>query len=454
MIDSGCTTQSECPNQQNLFTTCLPAGRFTIHYSLLTFHYAASLLHRWVMRFPLRQFILPLVFLLATGSKAFGYSVLTHEAIVDAAWDKSIRPFLLARFPRSTDSVLNKARAYAYGGALAPDMGYYPRGSKFFTNLVHYVRSGDFVQALLDSAKDVNETAFALGALSHYAADRYGHPLGTNVSAPLIYPSVRKKFGTSATYEEDPLSHVRTEFGFDVLQTARGNYASTAFHDFIGFQVSKELLAKAFLKTYGLQIDDVFVDFDKAVSSFRWCVKELFPFITRTAWARKSSDIRKANPGITARKFKYRMNSRIYQNDFGGKDKPGFGASMLSFFIRVIPKVGKLKVLKFKVPGPVAEKFYLQSFDTTVAHYSAFINATAGNALTLTDVDFDTGNKTVPGEYGLADKSYRCLLVNLQKDKYQFLDKKIKADIINFYGMVPEKDKGDLQPVLNDLQSR
>jgi hypothetical protein len=406
------------------------------------------------MRFTGKHIIVLIFLSLITAKNTFGYSVLTHEAIIDAAWDKSIRPFLLSRFPLTSDSVLNKARAYAYGGALAPDMGYYPRGSKFFTNLVHYVRSGDFVQALLDSAGDVNELAFALGALSHYTADRYGHPLGTNLSAPLIYGDIEKKFGRSVTYEEDPLSHVRTEFGFDVLQTARGIYASNAFHDFIGFQVSKNLLAKAFLKTYGLKIDDVFVDFDKSVSSFRWCVKELFPLITRTAWARKKSDIRKAKPGITARMFKYRMDRRIYQQDFGKKDKPGFGSSLLSFFIRIVPKVGKLKVLKFKVPNAQAEKIFLQSFDSTVFNYTGYLNAAGRNSLRLADIDFDTGKKTTPGEYGLADKSYHCLLLDLKKDQFQFMDDKLKADILNFYNQAPEKTRSDLKDVLDVLHTR
>lgn len=392
-----------------------------------------------------------LVLAFFTTKKVYGYSVLTHEAIIDAAWETSIKPFLVSCYPKATAVELNGARAFAYGGSLAPDMGYYPKGSKFFTNLVHYVRSGDFVQALFDSAANINELAFAVGALSHYAADRWGHPLGTNISAPMIYPDVKKKFGRSVSYEQHPLSHVRTEFGFDVLQTARGVYASDAFHDFIGFQVSKELLAKAFMKTYGLSIDDVFVDFDKAVSSFRWTVKELFPVITRTAWARKNADIRKAKPGITARNFKYKMNRKLYQKDFGKKEGPGFGSGLISFFLRIVPKVGKLKVLKFKVPDAAAEKIFLLSFDSSVSHFQGMISGIRSDRTSLTDVNFDTGVRTVPGEYHLADRSYECLLTNIKKDQYRFVDDKLRMDISTFFSKMSESERLKYAPLLKKL---
>jgi hypothetical protein len=386
-------------------------------------------------------------------TKVSAYSVLTHEAIIDAAWESSIKPFLLSRYPAASVAELNQARAFAYGGSLAPDMGYYPKGSKFFTNLVHYVRSGDFVQALLDSAKNINELSFALGAVSHYAADRWGHPLGTNLSAPMIYEDVKKKFGRSVNYEQHPLSHVRTEFGFDVLQTARGVYAPDAFHDFIGFQVSRELLAKAFLKTYGLRIDDVFADFDKAISSFRWTVKELFPIITRTAWARKSSDIQKAKPGITARNFKYKMNRKLYQKDFGKKERPGFGSGLLSFFLRIVPKVGKLKVLKFKVPDAQAEKIFLQSFDSSVNNYQRMIASFKTDRLSLADVNFDTGEKTVPGKYHLADEAYQCLLANLEKDKFRFIDNSLRSDINSFFAQMPADKLAKYSALLKSMWS-
>jgi hypothetical protein len=192
-----------------------------------------------------------LVILLFLGSSVFGYSVLTHEAIIDANWSQVIVPLLKERFPAATSEEIKEAHAFAYGGSVMPDMGYYPSGSKLFTNLVHYVRSGDFVARLFADAKDINEFAFALGVLCHYYGDNYGHQTGINVSVPVLYPKMRKKFGDTVTYADDRLSHLRTEFSFDVLQTGRGNYAPTAYHDFIGFQLSKDLVEKAFQETYG-----------------------------------------------------------------------------------------------------------------------------------------------------------------------------------------------------------
>jgi hypothetical protein len=120
---------------------------------------------------------------------------LTHETIIDAAWEADIQPLLLKRFPDSTPEALRTAHAFAYGGAIIQDMGYYPHGNKFFSDLTHYVRSGDFVLALLHDSQDLNEYAFAIGAMAHYAADNSGHRLATNVAVPVLYPKLKTKYG-------------------------------------------------------------------------------------------------------------------------------------------------------------------------------------------------------------------------------------------------------------------
>src|SRR5579864_7510213 len=186
-----------------------------------------------------------LLLLVAFAPAAEAYSVLTHEAIIDASWDRELKPLLLARFPGTTDDQLRDAHAHAYGGAIIQDMGYYPFGSKFFSDLTHYVRSGDFIVALIRESQDLNEYAFALGALAHYAADNQGHPIGVNRAVPILYPELGSKFGKTVTYWDNPLSHIRTEFGFDVLQVAQGRYATDQYRKFIGFKVSKPLLERA-----------------------------------------------------------------------------------------------------------------------------------------------------------------------------------------------------------------
>jgi hypothetical protein len=218
---------------------------------------------------------------------ASAYSALAHEAIVDAAWDVSIVPALRARFSL-TAADLRRARAFAYGGSLIQDIGYYPFSSRFFGDLTHYVRSGDFVEALLRQSADASEYAFALGALAHYAADNNGHPLAVNRAVPVLYPKLRAKFGDEVDYEDNPAAHLKTEFGFDVVQVARGKYASDAYHDFIGFEVSKPVLERAFKSTYGLDLHDVFAALDIAIGTFRWTVGTTIPEMTKVAWELKA----------------------------------------------------------------------------------------------------------------------------------------------------------------------
>jgi len=193
--------------------------------------------------------------LLFPVSTASAYSVLTHEAIIDSTWDSAIKPLLLKRFPAATADEMKQAHAYAYGGCIIQDLGYYPFGSKFFSNLTHYVRSGDFILNLIRDSQDLNEFAFSLGALSHYAADNNGHPLAVNRAVPLFYPKLALKFGKLVTYADDPYSHAKTEFAFDVFQAAKGRYAPAAYKNFIGFQVAKPLLDRAFQDTYGMRLE-------------------------------------------------------------------------------------------------------------------------------------------------------------------------------------------------------
>src|ERR1700751_1418672 len=180
--------------------------------------------------------ILTSLLLLASSGTLQAFSVLTHEAIIDSAWKDSIRPLLLRRYPNATKEELKEAHAYAYGGSIIQDMGYYPFGSHFFSDLVHYIRTGDFVETLIRDSKDLNEYAFALGALAHYAADNNGHRIATNRAVPLLYPKLRKKYGDSVTYEQDKLAHAKTEFGFDVLEVSKERYAPDSYHDYIGFE--------------------------------------------------------------------------------------------------------------------------------------------------------------------------------------------------------------------------
>jgi hypothetical protein len=259
---------------------------------------------------------LTLMFVLA-APYAFSYSVLTHEAIIDSTWDTSIKGQLLKRFPDSTPEQLLQAHAYAYGGSIIQDMGYYPFGSKLFTDLTHYVRSGDFVLNLIRESQDLNEYAFALGALAHYAADNTGHRMATNLAVPLLYPKLRTQFGDRVTYADDALSHVKTELSFDVLQVAQGHYAPESYHGLIGFQVARPLLERAFLDTYGLKLGDVFTSVTLAIGSYRHAVSSTVPGLTRVAWQMKKSEIIKDTPSATRKRFLYNLSGASYQKEWG-----------------------------------------------------------------------------------------------------------------------------------------
>jgi len=393
--------------------------------------------------------LLLLLFPLIQPARA--YSVLTHEALIDRNWERDIKPLVLARFPGSTADQLKEARAYAYGGAIIQDMGYYPFGSKFFSNLAHYTRTGDFVAALFHEAQDVNEYAFALGALAHYAADNEGHPVAVNRAVPLLYPKLRAKLGSNITYEDNPSAHLKTEFAFDIVEVARGKYASETYHDFIGFKVSKPLLERAFAATYSLELKDQFHSLDLALGTYRYTVAQAIPELTAAAWSTKRADIQKLEAGMTRSKFVYRMNSASYRKEFNEQyQKPGPGARFLALLFRLIPKVGPLRALGFKVPTPETEKLFESSFDDTMKRYQALLLEVKENRLSLINENFDIGKPTKLGDYRMADDTYAELLEHLAKSKSP-VSPALRANILEFYGNSepPEKARAEFQALRN-----
>ena len=343
--------------------------------------------------------IMALVVSLGWPSETAAYAVLAHEAIIDSVWGTNIRPLLLKRFPGATAEEIKEAHGYAYGGAIIQDMGYYPHGSFFFSDLTHYVRSGDFVLALLRDAKDINGFAFALGALAHYAADNDGHPIGTNRAVPILYPKLKKKYGDSVTYEEDKLAHVKTEFGFDVLEVARGRYAPDSYHDFIGFGVAVPLLEQAFQETYGLDLKDVLTDEDKVIGSYRHDVSQLLPKATRIAWSLKKDEIMKDQPGMTKKKFLYNLSRASYQKNWGKQyQPPTFGERFLAFLVRILPKIGPLRVLQLRTPTPETERMFEASFNTTLDRYRQLLSQVGAAHSDLPNDNFDTGQDKRSGK--------------------------------------------------------
>ena len=360
------------------------------------------------------------------------YSVLTHEAIIDSSWDHGIRPLLLKRFPQATPDDLLKAHAYAYGGCIIQDMGYYPFGSRFFTDLVHYVRSGDFVVNLLKDSQDIDDYAFALGALAHYSADNNGHPEGINPSVGLEYPKLRRRFGPIVTYADNHTAHLRVEFSFDVQQVARGNYAPKAYHDFIGFEVAKPLLELAFQDTYSLRLDDTFSSLDLALGMYRYSVSHLIPDMTSAAWKMHKNELTKGDPTLTRRRFVYRISRADYRKDWG-QNEPGFGIRTLEFVVRILPKIGALRVVSFKPPAQAATADFERSFIAAVDQYNDLLKSSTNAGFQLPDRNLDTGKMARPSEYSLADTTYAELAVRLAALDPAKVDPAVRASVLAFY---------------------
>ena len=363
-----------------------------------------------------------MLLLILPPQPAHAYSVLSHEQVVDLAWKSHIIPLLRRRYPDITPEQIKEAHAYAYGGAIIQDIGYYPFGNKLLSDMLHYVRSGDFVDNLIREAQNPDEYAFALGALAHYTSDSYGHP-AVNRATAAEYPRLRRRYGDVVLYDQDPEAHLQTEFGFDVLEVTQQRYAPEAFHDFIGFQVSKPVFERAFQDTYGLPLNGVLTKEDLAIGTYRRTVSILLPKMTQVAIANYGKQMEKADPTFVPKKLNYRLSKADYQKSFGNSyHRPGFGARILAFLLKLVPRVGPLRDLSLRVPSADAQKTFLSGMDTVVDHYQQSITRLSSEppdkpSLKLPAINLDTGKPTTPGSYPLADQTYARYLALLVKPR-------------------------------------
>ena len=400
------------------------------------------------------------------------YSVLSHEALLDTVWEPVIKPLLLRKFPSASEAQLLEAHAYAYGGCVIADMGYYPFGNRFFSDLAHYVRTGDFTKALLDEAQDMYEYAFALGALAHYAADNDGHPLGVNRSVPEIYPKLREKYGQAVTFVQDPKAHVLVEFSFDVAQIAGAGYLPATYHNFIGFKVARESLARAFQRTYGIEFKSLFFSEDLAIGTFRRGASEVIPRLTQIAWKERKDQIQKLNPGVTRKKFVYRLSRSNYDVEWGhnykrtrhffrrwgeGDAQLGLLARFLVFLLELLPKVGPLQTLNFRSPTVQTQAMFVDSFRATLDLYQGLLGEVTTNLLVLENKDLDTGELIRAGGYELADRTYGKLLHKLAENHFRTVTPELRNHIVAFYGdlnapLATKKDPSEWQKTLRELK--
>lgn len=353
------------------------------------------------------------------------------------AWPRYLRPLLEKRYPGLTPEQLTDCHAYAYGGSVIQDMGYYPFGSKEFSNLLHYVRSDAFVDALLRDSTTPEEYAFALGAMAHFYADTLGHPV-VNVITGEEYPRLRRRFGRVVTYDDDAKAHMRNEFGFDVVEVANGAYSQQNYRDFIGFKVAERVLNEAFEDTYGLPISDLLSHEDLSIESYRYSVSRLIPEMTKIALAGYGKQIQKANPSAAKSEFRYRLRRTDFEKEYGKQyQRPSFGARVVAFFLDLIPKVGPFSGLKLHLPNSREQTQYLADFNSVENAFRAEVELVAAaprrHPPAIPELDFDTGAPTAEGEYKLADQTYAQWVEHLASDKNAHLTPGIAADIDHFY---------------------
>jgi len=374
-----------------------------------------------------------LIVLLFCTREASAYSVLTHMEIVDLAWTDGIRPLILKRYPKLSEEEIKEAHAYAYGGSVIQDLGYYPFGSVEFSSLVHYVRSGDFVEELVHQSQDANEFAFALGALSHYASDIAGHP-AVNMAVAIEYPKLQAKYGKSVRFAEGKTAHLKTEFGFDMVQVAKNRYASEHYHDFIGFKVSKELLERTFPIVYGVELKDVLPRLDLTIGSYRFTVSKLIPELTQIALQTHKKVLATDATSPAKEKLLYRLSRSDYEKEWGKEyRKPGIGSRFLAAIMRYIPKKGPFAAMAFKSPTPETEEMYFKSINTTVDQYRVFLEELRKNSLVLPNRDLDNGKLTRAAEYSMADDAYAKLLLRQSEEKFEMTSASLRTNILSFY---------------------
>ena len=381
-----------------------------------------------------------LIFLCILGcmaQRSSAYSVLTHEEVVDLAWNNSIRTLLLQRYPGTTEAQLRRAHAYAYGGCAIQDIGYYPFGHAFFSDLTHYVRTGDFIDSLFRNAQNVDDYAFALGALSHYLADNIGHQNAINLATPVEFPGLEKKFGPVVTYDENPHAHVRTEFAFDIDQLSNQRFAPAGYLEHVGLQVPRKLLERAFFETYGLTLRSQLGHEAPAIRSYRSSVRHFIPRIAYAEALIHKHDFPADDTGPEFQKYQKQLIQAESANDWNKyRHKPGIGTHLMAFAIRITPKVGAFSILSIRGPTAETEGKYITSLNNTDDAFSQTIEQLRehpANPLGLPNLDLDTGAEIEPGGYRLTDKTYAELLQRITADPRRLVPAGLKNNLLAFY---------------------
>ena len=387
-----------------------------------------------MIRSTTRYKVLTLLALLLITIQANPYSVQSHEEIIDIAWKNSIVPVILKHFPNLTDAQLNEAHAYAYGGSAIQDFGYYPFGNAFFSNLTHYVRSGDFVLSLIRNSQTADDLAFAIGALSHYIGDTIGHSYATNQAVSIEFPKLARQYGPTVNYAEGPHQHVQTEFAFDINQLSKGRFAPSHYLGHVGLEIPRPLLHTAFYETYGLNLPDIIGSKETSLRTYRRGVRSFIPDIARAETILHKKSFPTDTPSDDLTQLKTELLQISNEDNWQQyKQKPGFTSHLYAGFIYIVPKVGAMKMLSIRGPEPQTEELYIHSMSRSVrvlllvmANYDRIDHY-------ISNRDLDTGANVKPGGYPLTDKTYAKLLAELTKHPTRPIPIQLKHDIQAYY---------------------
>ena len=378
--------------------------------------------------------VLTLLALILTATPGIPFSVQTHEMIIDLAWKTSIRPVLLNRFPNLTEAQLQEAHAYAYGGSAIQDLGYYPFGNAFFSDLTHYIRSGDFVLSLLRNSQNANDLAFAIGALSHYIGDNIGHGEAVNHAVPIEFPKLERKYGTVVNYSQGPHPHVQTEFAFDINQLSKGRFAPSAYLEHVGLEIPRPLLRTAFYETYGLNLADIVGSKETSLRFYRRGVRHFLPNIARAQTILHKNSFPQDSSSEEFLELKEELLQVAAEENWQQYRKsPGFGSHMYAGFIYIVPKVGALQMLAIKGPTEQTEDLYVSSVHHSYKALRHVMDNFDRIDHFISNRDLDTGIVVKPGGYPLTDRTYAKLLAELTKHPNNPVPIQLKRDIEDFY---------------------
>ncbi len=377
-----------------------------------------------------------LVALLAYPISGGAYAIFTHQELIDLVWDRSIRPVLLERFPGLSERQLNEARAYAYGGSVIQDMGYYPVGHPYFSELTHYVRTGDFVAALFRTARNADEFAFAIGALSHYVGDSIGHAEAVNPAVGATFPNLVHKFGPVVSYEEAPIDHARVELGFDIAQLAKRRYTPEQFRRHVGFRVADQALDRALLETYGFGLGSTLGHVRPGAASYRFSVHRLMPLFSRSEVVRLGGRLNRERDDDALRQY-LQLAGEIAREQQWARlySPPGWKAHFLAILFYAVPPVGPLRVVDIKAPTAATEDMFVRSLVRSQAVLSGDLEryVSAPGRFRLENLDLDTGAPVAPGRYWLTDRTYARLVDMLTSNHPSPLPAGLVSNIQAYY---------------------